>query len=259
MKYGLVIDIETTSYLKTNSVFRTTDGRAIDFNTASVQERANGAWRDELADDANILSVGYLRVDLDSNNIIGAGTLYFYKPHFNVEATTHVHGLTREFLSTYESEFDKNIAKLEALMLNAVVIGKNVKAFDIQFIRLFLQKYRGDFSLYQFINSIGMQTYDKTKLRIFDTMTTLDVQSIFAPVYRKLCAHIYGVELSNKKKGSLEDYVNLLATDPNFSIQPVLEEANAFMKDEYQVHLHDAFYDVCATWLVYKFCKHIGL
>ena len=259
MRYGLVIDIESTDYLKTVDVFRTIDGRAVSFESASIQERANGSWKKELSAESNILSVGYLRVDLDSEKIIGAGTLYFYKPHFNVERATHIHGLTREFLSAYEDEFDKNLAKLESLMLNAVVIGKNSDAFDLPFIKLFLEKYRGEGSLYQFINTLGMKNYEKKRLRVIDEMISIDIQKVFAPMYRKLAESVYGVSLSGRKKGTVRDYVELLANDPNFSIEPVIAEASAYMTDEYQAHFHDAFYDVCATWLVFKFCKAIGL
>ena len=146
MRNGIVVDIETTGYLN--------------FDT-----RPDGST--VLSDKSEILSVGYLRVDLDTNRIFDAGVLYFYKPYFEIENQAQsVHHLQRSFLEQFEDKFEENLAMLETLLINTVIIGKNSNAFDIPFIEEFLTKHRGSPTLYSYINSLGMKNYEKRKLTL---------------------------------------------------------------------------------------------
>ena len=261
MRYGIVLDIETTSYLAKQTRYYDDNGKEVPASLVPADRRHLYRTEDGLADYADILSVGYLRVDLEDMKIFDAGTLYFYQPQFNVESKAQeVHGLKREFLEQFEDQFQDNLAMLEALITNSVIIGKNSDVFDIPFISLFLQKHRpgGGGTLYSFINTLGMKDYNGRKLRLENQSESYDVQSKFAPVYRQLMKQVHGIELSGQKKGSLTDYLDLI--DPTREqVEEVLKEAEQFMRDTYEAKAHDAFYDVVATWCVYKFCKQIGL
>jgi len=206
-----VIDIETTGYLKYLDTF----GR--------------------LDPSSQILSVGYINIDSESLNIIDAGVLYFYRPEFDVEAAQHVHHLTREFLSKYEKDFDENIAKLEALVTDRTLIGKNSNAFDLKFIIGFLKTW-GNF------NEMAGPLPE----------STVDMQEIFSPLYRKLYYQKYNVQLSGRVKGKLEEYVRLL--DPNgVALAAVLKDIKKYTEIN-DCNPHDALYDAAMTYLVYGAC-----
>lgn len=259
MQYGLVVDIETTSYLTKRTKYIDDNGREIPKSLIPAGSEYLYRQEEVLADHSDILSFGYLRVNLEDNTIFDAGVLYFYKPEFRVESEAqNTHGLKREFLQQFEDQFEENLAMMEALITNAVIIGKNSDRFDIPFISLFLQKHRGNGTLYNFINSLGMKNYDKKKLVLVNETSSYDVEVKFAPIYRGLMKQVHNIELSERKRGSLTDYLDIIDPD-RAQVKAVLAEAAQFMRDDYEVKAHDAFYDVAATWYVYKFCKQIGL
>ena len=239
MRNALVVDIETTGYL--------------DYDTRMI----DGYPEQILSDRSEILSVGYLRVDLDTNKIFDAGVLYFYKPYFQVESQAQkIHGLQRSFLEQYEDQFDDNLAMLEALLYDTEIIGKNSNSFDVPFLDAFLIKHRGKTPLFSYINLLKMKRYDGSRLVLTSSTTTYDVQNTFAPLYRKLMKQFYNVDLSNRKKGTLTDYLNLL--DPDRSgVNALVEQVRRLTSAEFVAGAHDAMFDACATWYTYCFLQRV--
>ena len=261
MKYGIVIDIETTGYKRTKTVFYNSDGRKMSEAEmrAIPPEQVYLYNHEEILDDsAEIVSVGYLRVDLDADRIFDAGVLYFYKPYFHIENDAQkIHKLQRSFLEQYEDQFQTNLAILESLLINSIIIGKNCDAFDIPYIEAFLKKHRGGKSLYPYINSQGMKNYDKKKLVLENNTTSYDVQTKFAPLYRGLMRKVHGVELSERKKGTLTEYIELL--DPERKdVNTLIEEIKSLTSDEFCASAHDAMYDVAMTYVVFKFLQEVA-
>ena len=239
MRNAIVVDIETTGYLKK-------DEKYIDGELTYV-----------LSDKSEILSVGYIRVDLDTERIFDAGVLYFYKPYFEIENQAQsVHGLQRSFLEQFEDQFDDNLAMLETLLYNTVIIGKNSDAFDVPFLDAFLLKHRGPTPLYSYINLLKMKNYEGGRLVLKNETTAVDVQTSFAPLYRRLMHDVKGVELSSRKKGTLTEYLDLLDPD-RVSVNSLVKEVKELTSDEFVASAHDAMYDACATWLVYVFLQKV--
>lgn len=239
MRNALVVDIETTGYL------------------AYENKVINGMTESVLADRSEILSIGYLRVDLDTSTIFDAGVLYFYKPYFEVESNAqNIHKLQRSFLQQFEDQFEDNLCMLESLLYNTVIIGKNSDSFDIPFIDAFLRKHRGTMPLFSYINTLKMKRYDESRLVLTTDTTTYDVQSTFAPLYRQLMLQVRGVELSNRKKGTLTEYLDLL--DPNREgVNTLLDRVRSLTTAEFVSSAHDAMFDACATWYVYCFLQRV--
>lgn len=261
MKYGVVIDIETTGYKKMKTAVYNAEGKKMtDAEVAAIppEDRYLYVHKDLLDDSAEIISVGYLRVDLDTDRIFDAGVLYFYQPYFQIENDAQkIHKLQRSFLEQYEDQFQSNLALLESMLIDAVIIGKNSDSFDIPFIEEFLKKHRGTMSLYSYINSQKMKNYDKKNLVLTNEATSYDVQTKFAPLYRALMKQVHGVELSERKKGTLTDYIELL--DPQRKdVNALLEEVRAITSAEFVASAHDAMYDVIMTYVVFKFLQAVA-
>ena len=104
----------------------------IDLETTSVKDYP-----------VNILEAGYIRINQDCD-ILGHGTLYFYKPEFNIEGATQYNGLTRSYLEQYAKDFDKNLAALYALCYRGILVGKNNIRFDDRKIVDFVTNYCKD-------------------------------------------------------------------------------------------------------------------
>lgn len=173
---GTVLDIETTGYLKFTTL---PDGTSV------------------LSDESEILEVGFINVDMDTCRPLTHGVLYFYKPYFNVESDAQrVHGLTREFLQQYEDKFTENLIALNALMQNAIIIGKNCANFDIPFIEKFILKHGGTkLNIPALVHKAGMQAYYGGKVYYDKDLSSLDMQNIYKSRYKKLYAGKYGLQL----------------------------------------------------------------
>lgn len=229
---GLVVDIETTGYRSYDS--------------------ATGL----LSDNSEILEVGYLRIDMETGGMLGNGTLYFYKPYFNIESDAQrVHGLTREFLQQYEDQFDNNLIILNSLIQKTCIIGKNSESFDIPFIRDFLIKHSdGCLDFKSLILKAKIKTYDKSWF-LYDPMEfSLDLQKIFKDEFHRLYYERTGISLDSRKKGTLSDYVNCIegmsaAVDTLY---------NSLTKDR-ETKAHGALYDAVMTYGVWLYCKQHGL
>lgn len=178
-----------------------------------------------------ILSFGFLRMN-SQFEIKASGTLYFYKPNFNVgkyPACT-VHKLTREFMEPYGKDFKDNIKKMYSLCYNSTIIGKNSTSFDMPFIKNFIKRH--------------CPTLDELKY-----FKTFDVQSEFSSIYRS--------KTGNTNKGTLTDYINCL----NITKDDINKVYNSLPnKDGANMHMHGALYDTIATYLVFKeLCSIIKL
>ena len=173
---------------------------------------------DKFNDD--ITEFGWIRIDPNTTEILDHGVLYFYKSSFNVEATQHLTGLTREFLAPYEADFEKNLAAMMSLMSNTVVIGKNSKFFDVPFIQQFIRKW-------------GTST-------TVNVDNQLDVQELFTPIFKQLYLKKYNKPYTGKF-GKLGQYIEVLdAEDEVKSIYNSLDKVR-------ETEAHGALYDCVMT------------
>lgn len=173
---GTILDIETTGYLKFD----------VDSSGYSV-----------LSDNSEILEVGFINVDMTTCRPLTHGTLYFYKPYFNVESDSQrVHKLTRDFLQQYEDKFTENLIALNALMQHAIIIGKNSEKFDIPFIEAFIKKHGGDkFDIPALVLTADMKAYHGGHVTYDKDVGSIDMQQIYKQRFHDLYAQKYGVIL----------------------------------------------------------------
>lgn len=229
---GTVIDIETTGFLK------------FDINSDGVSL---------LSDKSEILEVGYINVDMDTKRIINSGTLYFYKPYFDIESDAQkVHGLTREFLQQFEKDFDNNLIALNSLIQCTCIIGKNSDKFDIPFIKAFIKKHAGMcFDIPNLVSQLDMKGYNGGYVTYTDNMYALDMQKIYVNRWKSQYFDKTGVNVPPNKKGTLSEYIDSIdggreVTNKLYSIMPKVRETGA----------HGALYDCCMTYVVwYDACK----
>lgn len=231
---GLVVDIETTGYLQ----FQEVDG-----------------WS-QLANWSEILEVGYLRIDMDTKEILSHGTLYFYKPYFNVESDAQaVHGLTREFLQQYEKDFTKNLIALNSLIQSTCIIGKNSDKFDVPFIKAFIAKHGGDeMDIPALVDRLNMKGYNGGRVYYNDSLYALDMQTIFKDRFHELYYDKYKVKLQPGKKGTLSQYVDVIGSGQ----EAVDYVYNSLSKDRV-TGAHGALYDAVMTYVVWCDSKNAGL
>lgn len=223
---GTVIDIETTDWLK----FNTVDGVS------------------QLSDNSEILEVGYININMDTKAILTYGTLYFYKPYFNIESPAQqTHGLTRDFLKQYEQDFEKNLIALNSLIQSTCLIGKNSDKFDIPYIKAFIKKHAGDkFDIPNLVFKLNMDAYNGGKIIYEDGLYAMDMQTIYKTRYHSLHYDKYGYPLAPTKKGKLEEYIDVI---PNG--QAVVDYVyNGFEKDRV-TGAHGALYDAVMTYVVW--------
>lgn len=231
---GTVIDIETTGYLK--------------FDASSGIST--------LADDSEILEVGFLNIDLQTRKILTHGTLYFYKPYFFVESPAQaVHHLTRDFLMKYEDKFEQNLIALNSLIQSTCIIGKNSDKFDIPFIKAFIRKHAGDeFDLPEVVRQLDMKAYNGGKVRYNDTLYALDMQTLYKERFHDLYLERTGNKLPPNKKGKLEEYVAVI----NCGQEAVDLVYDGLSKDRV-TGAHGALYDAVMTYVVWCDACNAGL
>lgn len=179
----------------------------------------------------DILSVGFMRID-SSFDVKASGTLYFYKPNFNVgkyPACT-VHKLSRSLLEQHEGEFANNLKILWSLLYMSNIIGKRSNKFDMPFINSFVDRYCPTLPSIQY-------NY------------TFDLEDKFAPIYKS--------RMHTTKTGTLTQYLECLGITQD---QVLAEYQKLPNKDNESVHMHGALYDVVATFMVFKeTCSILGL
>ncbi len=224
---GTVLDIETTGFLKFN-----------------VNDKGDSV----LSDDSEILEVGFLNIDMETRRICTSGTLYFYKPYFNIESDAQrIHGLQRDFLQQYENDFDMNLVALNSLIQSTCLIGKNSDKFDIPFIHAFINKHVGRaFDIPAIVSELGMKGYNGGYVGYSDTLYALDMQTLYKERWRDLHYKRTGLMPLSSKKGTLTDYIEDIpygreATDAVYSS----------LKKDRETGAHGALYDACMTYVVW--------
>ena len=225
---GLVLDIETTGWLNISPVTGT------------------------LPDANEILEVGYIRINMDTREILSCGELYFYKPYFCIESDAQqVHGITREFISQFEDEFQRNLVILNALIQRTCIIGKNSNKFDVPYIKEFLRKHsNGYLDITQQVALASIKQYGNGPVLFYDVFEfALDIQNIFAPTYRDLYYKKNGIELSGRKKGNLQEYIDVLGAGR------VVDKIYSELPKKRETRAHGALYDAVMTYVVWAWCK----
>ncbi|MBR3599848.1 MAG: hypothetical protein IKL53_08200 [Lachnospiraceae bacterium] len=240
---GTIIDIETTGYLSFDLIKEPSP-----YGTGDIE-------RSVLSNRSEILEVGFINVDLSTCEILKYGTLYFYKPYFEVESGAQsVHRITRDFISKYENQFERNLIALNSLMQCNCIIGKNSDAFDIPFIRAFLEKHGGPIlNIENLVQKLDMKSYNGGKVKYFNDTYPLDLQKIFKDHYRDLHYEKYGQRLAPTKKGTLTQYVDVIPRG-----QEAVDFIYGGMQKDRETGAHGALYDAVCTyvvWLNAKACK----
>ena len=238
---GTIIDIETTGWLKFDMIKEPNPYVPGTFIDKSV-----------LSNESEILEVGYININMETNKILTYGTLYFYKPYFNIENDAQkVHGLTRDFLMKYEDKFMDNIIALNAMLQSTCIIGKNSNKFDVPFIKAFIEKHVGDImDIPALVQKLSMNSYSGGKVRYFNDTYALDMQSIYRERYHELYRDKTGIKLMPGKKGKLEEYIEVI----NNGQQAVDYIYNSLDKDRV-TGAHGALYDAVMTYVVWLDAK----
>lgn len=268
---GTILDIETTGFLQ----FDTLTGRSI------------------LSDNSEILEVGFITIDMNTIKILSYGTLYFYKPYFNIESDAQrIHGITREFLKQYENQFNKNLIALNSLIQNTCIIGKNSKRFDMPFIKAFIEKHAPDsFDIEDLTIKLNMDAYNGGKVHYVNPTYGIDLQDIYKERFRerhydKYTYYQNEIKKNNftvpqelidkfestyheqfdydkimtmpmitpKKKGSLGDYIDCI---PNG--QSMADSYYNSLDKERVTGKHGALYDAVLTFIVWLDARIAGL
>ena len=256
---GLVLDIETTGWYTIDSVTGT------------------------LPDANEILEIGFIRVDMNTKEILNHGVLYFYKDYFQVESPAQeVHKLQRSFLEKHADEFQRNLIILNSLIQQSCLIGKNSSGFDLPFIKEFINKHsNGALNIDLSVQRSKIKCLDGSPLIYQSRLFEIDLQNIMCskdnPFFKKLCeeyaknpqskytcSEMYdtfkstfqllyyvatGEMVKGNKKGTLTEYVKLLNLEDK-----TLQLYNSLDKER-TTGAHGALYDVCATYEVWCFCK----
>ena len=231
---GTVIDIETTGYLQFD-------------NSTGVSQ---------LADTSEILEVGFININMDTREILTHGTLYFYKPYFNVESQAQeVHGLTRDFLKQYEDKFTMNLVALNSLIQSTCLIGKNSDKFDIPFIKAFIRKHMGDeFDLPEVVAQLEMDAYNGGKVFYSDTLYALDMQTLYKNRFHELYYDKTGNKLPPNKKGTLSDYISVIDSG-----QEAVDYVYGSLSKDRVTGAHGALYDAVMTYIVWCDANNAGI
>lgn len=235
----LVLDIETTGLLKGPGL-----GDPYDENTGFLK------------DDREILEIGYLRVDDDTEEILSSGTLYFYKPYFQIEnEAQRIHGLTRGFLKQYEGEFERNLIMLNSLIQKTCIIGKNSTGFDVPYIKGFIDKHgRGQINMNNVVTWTAVKKIDGTGVLNYSPwLYQIDVQDTFRKTWREMYMRKTNQIISAQRKGTLMEYIDILEK------QDELDSIYASLDKDRETGAHGALYDSVATYIVWKECRRLGL
>lgn len=187
-------------------------------------------------DTDNVVEVGIIRFDTDTWKIISDHNLFFWKEGYDADKTTHIHGLTNDFLRKYYEEhketktglslFDENMVTLVSALFGCVFIGKNSNAFDIPFLGKWI--YRA---------SDGMFEIGKWRSGI-----PVDMQVEFAPKYQ--------IVANTSKKGTLSQYIDIIPRG-----WELVNDTYSRLSTGRDARAHNALYDCAMTYVVYCYWK----
>lgn len=106
-------------------------------------------------ENADVLSFSYALTD--GKEILAADTLYFWTDGMQWSQESYeIHGLSKEFLSQYKDDFDKNLRAMFSVVQDSVLVGYNsgymdkfgvLHGFDYQVIKNFLLRNMLDFPI----------------------------------------------------------------------------------------------------------------
>ena len=186
----------------------------------------------------NIIEVGAMRVDTVTKKILRADNFYFYRPGWDINSTSHIHGITEDFLINHYNEkestlpgldlFQENLNKLFTYMVSAPVIGKNSNAFDIPFIKYFIYK------------NIGIDIDD------FPATPGIDVQKTYSPIWQKKTGE-------TRKKGTLTQYIDSIPNGKSIAQQ--VYKSLGKVEGSRGTEMHTALYDAVCTYVVYCYTE----
>lgn len=106
-------------------------------------------------ENADVLSFSYALTD--GKEMLAADTLYFWTDGMQWSQESYeIHGLSKEFLSQYKDDFDKNLRAMFSVVQDSVLVGYNsgymdkfgvLHGFDYQVIKNFLLRNMLDFPI----------------------------------------------------------------------------------------------------------------
>lgn len=106
-------------------------------------------------ENADVLSFSYALTD--GKEILAADTLYFWTEGMQWSQESYeIHGLSKEFLSQYKDDFDKNLRAMFSVIQDSILVGYNsgyidkfgvLHGFDYQVIKNFLLRNMLDFPI----------------------------------------------------------------------------------------------------------------
>lgn len=106
-------------------------------------------------ENADVLSFSYALTD--GKEILAADTLYFWTDGMQWSQESYeIHGLSKEFLSQYKDDFDKNLRAMFSVVQDSILVGYNsgymdkfgvLHGFDYQVIKNFLLRNMLDFPI----------------------------------------------------------------------------------------------------------------
>ena len=106
-------------------------------------------------ENADVLSFSYALTD--GKEILAADTLYFWADGIKWNQESYqIHGLSKEFLSQYKDDFDKNLRAMFSVIQDSILVGYNsgyidkfgvLHGFDYQIIKNFLLRNMLDFPI----------------------------------------------------------------------------------------------------------------
>jgi len=106
-------------------------------------------------ENADVLSFSYALTD--GKEILAADTLYFWTEGMQWSQESYeIHGLSKEFLSQYKDDFDRNLRAMFSVVQDSVLVGYNsgymdkfgvLHGFDYQVIKNFLLRNMLDFPI----------------------------------------------------------------------------------------------------------------
>jgi len=211
-----------------------TDG--LDVNTANILECS--AMR------LKLLPKGYTifdDIDYFDYMLRGVVNLYFYRPQWDstISEVTKINGLTPDMMNDLCGEnFDENLKVLFSLFSGqTILMGKNSKAYDNNMVNNFLRREMGGTVIDMLRSSSVVTGFDSGDI---------DVQDIFAPTWRSLATKRGTPPESDRKKGTLGQYVEVTET------QDMIQQIYDKLPKGREGSFHTALYDAVSTFVVYE-------
>ena len=180
------------------------------------------------------VSVAYLSFN-EKWEILDSGIMYFDDDSIGESnpGAFEVHGLTKDFLSQYRGDFERNNRKLFKLMERGNLVGHNIKQFDVPFLSAYLRR-----------QGFSQETESKSKSKVEDRpvpMKVIDTRSIYRPIFHT---------------GLTLDDLLYKADIPEVIIKLLLKKH--FGEEAVQSGHHDARYDTVAAYLLFQYAVEKG-